>query len=219
MLGIHDRSIILSDEERRDNTRTFDSVGKRPECSAREFTETPLDAAAAEAALSAVDHMLAAHEPFPGVAVDGDWNVVRANGAALALVDGLPGHLVTPSINIYRVSLHPEGLAGRSRNRHEWAPMLVEQLRRSASLTARPSLVELLDEVLGYPGVGDLPVAATAPNVLIPFVVDAGDGTELSLFTTITTFGTPHDVTVGELAIELFFPADHETERTLRRTR
>ncbi len=183
---------------------------------APEFTETPLDAEAAEAALAAIDRMLAAHEPFPGVAVDGDWNVVRANGAALALVAGLPDHLVAPSINIYRVSLHPDGLAGRSRNRHEWAPILVEQLRRSAGLTARPALLELLDEVLGYPGVNELPVAPTSPNVLIPFVVDTGDGTELSLFTTITTFGTPHDVTVGELAIELFYPADEHTESALR---
>lgn len=210
------RELILTlgrhlDVPLREQNRMLLAAGFAPQ-----YTDTPLDDADAEHVRGAIDRLLAAHEPFPGVAVDGDWNVISANAGAFGLVAGLPDHLLTPTINIYRASLHPDGLAGRSPNIGEWGPDLLEQLRRTMVLTARPSLRDLYDEVLGYPNVQEFGPASAAAQVLLPFVVVTDAGEHLSLFTTITTFGTPHDITVGELAIELFFPADRATEEWFR---
>lgn len=210
------RELILTlgrhlDMPLREQNRMLLAAGFAPQ-----FTDTSLSDPNAEHIKSAVDRLLDTHQPFPGVAVDGDWNVVAANDAALGLVAGLPDHLLTPTINIYRVSLHPDGLAGRSPNVSEWGPDLIEQLRRTMTLSGRQSLKELYDEVRSYPNVVGFEQASRQATVMLPFVVRTDDDTELSLFTTITTFGTPHDVTVGELAIELFFPADEPTEISLR---
>jgi hypothetical protein len=152
--------------------------------------------------------------------VDRLWNVVLANSAATLLTAGIPDELLVLPLNVYRVSLHPHGLAARTSNFAEWAPPLLRQLRRSVVLTGDPALEALLIEVEGYPTVATLLDGIDAiewddPPLLIPMRVAVGD-TELSLFTTITTFGTPRDVTLDELALELFFPADADTERVLR---
>ena len=180
--------------------------------------ERSLDAPEAAAALAAVERMLAAHDPCPGVAVDRRWDVVRANEAAVALVDLVGPAALAGGLNVYRLSLHPDGLVARSPNPEEWVPPLVAQLRRSVRANADEELAGLLDEVTRYAATeafaGDLD-PPSEPAVVMPFrlITDAG---ELSLFTTLPTFGTATDITFAELAIELFFPADEATDRLLR---
>jgi hypothetical protein len=121
---------------------------------------------------------------------------------------------------VYRLSLHPDGLAPRTLNFAEWAGYLLNQLRRTIALTGDPALQAMDEEVRGYPGVAAAARARGAPadntSLLIPFVLDVGGGQRLSMFTTLTTFGTPLDVTLAELAVELFYPADAESARMLR---
>ncbi len=125
---------------------------------------------------------------------------------------------------MYRVCLHPDGLAAHTRNFPAWASYLLHQLRRSVVLTNDPTLVDLQNEVASYPNVIELSLelsraqrgaAWDEPPLLIPVVVEMA-GTVFSFFTTLTTFGTPRDITLDELAVELFFPADAETEASLR---
>ena len=163
--------------------------------------------------------MLDAHDPYPGVVIDRQWNVVLANRGAAALTAVLPTELTSPTVNVYRACLHPDGLAAITVNFGEWASTLIAQLRRSLLLTADPALDALLTEVCGYPNVAPL-LGATPPagddvGLLVPVTFALG-GQLLSLFTTLTSFGAPGDVTVDELAVELFYPADEATERALR---
>jgi hypothetical protein len=123
-------------------------------------------------------------------------------------------------MNVYRLCLHPDGLARRTSNFTDWATYLLEQLRRSIVVTGDPTLVALLDEVSNYPNVVQIAPLMDAdgrdePPILVPFQLSTPLG-QLSLFTTLTTFGTPLDVTIDELAIELFFPADDASDRMLR---
>jgi hypothetical protein len=186
------------------------------------FHETPLDAPDMERMTRSLQRMLDAHHPYPGVVLDRQWNVVLTNMAAAVLASGLPPELTGPPLNIFRVSLHPDGLARRTLNFDEWGSYLVTQLRRQVALTGDPHLTALLEEVSAYPNVRELTsrrgwMAWPETSLLIPFRVDF-DGVEMSMFTTLTTFGTPRDITLDELAVELFFPADDATEAILRST-
>jgi len=184
------------------------------------YQSRPLEDAALSPARDAVQRLLDAHDPYPGVVIDRCWNIVGANAAASALTAGLPEHLLGPPANVYRLSLHPDGLARRTLNFAEWAGYLLNQLRRTIALTGDPVLQAMDEEVRGYPGVPAAAKARGAPadnaSLLIPFVLDVGGGQRLSMFTTLTTFGTPLDVTLAELAVELFYPADAESARMLR---
>jgi transcriptional regulator with XRE-family HTH domain len=168
---------------------------------------------------ASLQRMLDAHDPYPGVVIDRQWNVVLTNRATVALTRGLPPELVAPPLNVYRICLHPDGLAAQTLNFDEWAAYLLRQLRRSIVLTADAQLEAILAEVTAYPNVAALAVTRAAawdePPLLIPFRLAMGDA-ELSLFTMLTTFGTPQDVTLDELAVELFFPADDGTDAMLR---
>ena len=183
------------------------------------YGERPLDDPEAAPAVAAVERLLDAHDPYPGVAVDRRWAIVRANEAAFELTGLVGAAALEPGLNVYRLSLHPDGLVARSPNAEEWVPPLMNQLRRSVLATGDPALSDLLAEVAGYPTVAALEADGVtdgeSPAVLIPFriVTDRGP---LSLFTTITTFGTATDVTFAELSVELFFPADEATDRLLR---
>lgn len=184
------------------------------------YQSRSLEDAALSPARAAVQRLLDAHDPYPGVVIDRCWNIVGANAAASALTAGLPEHLLGPPANVYRLSLHPDGLAGRTLNFAEWAGYLLNQLRRTIALTGDPGLQALDDEVREYPGVASAARAWRSPAdnaaLLVPVVLDAGGGQRLSMFTTLTTFGTPLDVTLAELAVELFYPADTESARLLR---
>ncbi|HUP17667.1 MAG TPA: helix-turn-helix transcriptional regulator [Acidimicrobiia bacterium] len=182
------------------------------------YSQLALDDNAMAPVREAVQRMLDAHHPYPGVAVDRLWNVVLANQAARALTELLLEDLLGPPVNVYRACLHPDGLASHTLNFEEWAGHLLRQLDRSIVLTGDATLEALRAEVGRYPNVAALGASREAreetPPLLVPFRLEMG-GVELSLFTTLTSFGTPLDVTLDELAIELFFPADQSTAELL----
>ncbi len=183
------------------------------------YPSRPLDDPALAPARAAVQRLLDAHHPYPGVAIDRCWNIVAANAAAAALTAGLPGELLGPPPNVYRLCLHPKGLAARTLNFGEWSGYLLHQLRRTLALTDDPAVRALDAEVRQYMGIADAVTRRTPPDsvpLLVPWVLDAGEGRRLSLFTTLTTFGTPRDVTLDELAVELFYPADEASADLLR---
>jgi hypothetical protein len=164
--------------------------------------------------------MLDAHDPFPGVVVDRRWDVVLTNAAAASLTAGVPRAVLSPTVNVFRLCLHPDGLAGRTLNLHDWASYLLRQLHRAVELTGDPEMVALEEEIRSYPAAAGVEgrherSEDDEPPLLVPLRLLAGD-VEMSLFTTLTTFGTPRDVTLDELAVELFFPADDRTEALLR---
>jgi transcriptional regulator with XRE-family HTH domain len=191
------------------------AAGFAPRYSSRDLS----DPAMAQVRAS-LQRMLDAHDPCPGVVIDRTWNILLANAAAGALTADVSASVLSPAPNVFRICLHPDGLAARTVNFDEWAGYLVRQLRRTVLLTADTALAAVEAEVLDYPNVARVVrrVERTAPDeqpILVPFVLAAGDVT-LSFFTTLTTFGTPLDVTLDELAVELFFPADEFTDRALR---
>jgi len=181
------------------------------------YSETSLDAAAMQRVRAALQRMLDTHHPYPGVVIDRCWNIMLANVAAGALLHGLPPALLGPPTNVFRVCLHPEGLASRTRNLPEWSAYLLGQLHRATLLTGDPALARLSEEVGRYPNLhlGAPRRDGEEPTLLVPIRLDVG-GAELAMFTTLTTFGTPQDITLAELAVELFFPADAASEALLR---
>jgi hypothetical protein len=148
------------------------------------------------------------------VVVDRFWNLIDANQAAGFFMEGAPPELLEPPLNVLTLSLHPDGMARNILNLGEWRAHMIERVRRHVALTADASLAQLYRELRDYPG----PEATTVPSgheVVIPLRMRVG-GTVLSFFSTIATFGTPVDITVAELAIESFYPADARTSDFLR---
>jgi transcriptional regulator with XRE-family HTH domain len=182
------------------------------------FSERSLDDPVLEAARRAVDLVLKGHEPYPALAIDRHWTLLAANAAVAPLLTGAAPALLKPPVNVLRLSLHPDGLAPRIANLFEWRAHLVERLRRQVEASADPVLVDLLGELRGYPvpqarGAGS-PVGAYG-GVVVPFRLATQAGV-LSFFSTTTVFGTPVDITLSELALEAFFPADAETAQMLQ---
>jgi transcriptional regulator with XRE-family HTH domain len=168
----------------------------------------------------AIDLVLKGHEPYPALAVDRHWTLVAHNAAVPPLIASADASLLQPPVNVLRLSLHPKGLAPRIANLPEWRAHLLARLRQQIDVTADGELIKLLDELSGYPAPGGGKVPRSTVNedyagVVVPvqFVTDAGI---LSFFSTTTIFGTPVDVTLSELAIESFFPADAATAERLR---
>ena len=163
----------------------------------------------------AIDRVLRGHEPYPAVVVDRHWGLVAANRAVPLLIGGAADHLLEPPVNVLRLSLHPAGMAPRIANLGEWRAHLLDRLGRQAVVSGDPALFALHEELAGYPGgegghVPDLEAGAIA----VPLRLRTDDG-ELAFISTATTFGTATDVTVSELAIESFFPADDATAGAL----
>ena len=182
------------------------------------YRQRPLDDDAMEPVRAALDKILVGHEPFPAVIVDRRWDLVAANQAALAiLTDGVAPALLAPPANALRVTLHPDGLAPRITNLAEWSAHLLSRLRREATSTADAELLALHDELAGYPGVSDGRDEATDPASLLftTLHLRTTKGVDLSFFSTVATFGTARDVTLAELSIESFFPADAATSAAL----
>jgi transcriptional regulator with XRE-family HTH domain len=180
------------------------------------FPERALDDPAMAAARRAVDVILTAHEPYPALVVDQRWNLVAANRAIAPLLEGVAPELLETPMNVLRVALHPKGLAPRTANLAEWRAHLLERLRRLVELTAEPALIELLAELKSYPAP---PASDRRPEdyggVAVPFPLVAGDRV-LSFIGTTTVFGTAVDITLAELTLETFFPADAATAEALR---
>ena len=176
------------------------------------FGERSLDDASLEQARGAVDHFLAAHEPFPALVVDRHWSM-------LATTDGVAAHLLEPPANVFRIALHPEGMAPRILNIREWSGVVMQRLRRHAAVSGDPEIQALYEELGRYPSIELSPPAGDGTQldpVLLHRFVLAGDGEELSLFSTVTTFGTASDITLAELSIEAFYPADSATRAALQ---
>ncbi|MEV5506940.1 helix-turn-helix transcriptional regulator [Streptomyces orinoci] len=182
------------------------------------YRETSLDEEEMASIRSALDTMLTSHEPYPAVVVDRCWNVLTANRAMSVFLDGIPSHLLEPRPNVYRMVLHPEGLISRLANRSEVRALFLDRLRREVNTTGAPAAAALYEEVSAYPVLpdepGGAPVGRPGP-IQFPLRFRTPLG-ELSMFSTMATFGTPADVTLSELAIELFYPLDEFTEQALR---
>lgn len=175
-----------------------------------------LDDPSLKAARAAIDLLLKGHEPYPAIAVDRHWNMVASNAAItpfLSLV--AEASLLEPPINVLRLSLHPGGLAPFIANLGDWKKHLLERLAHQIQVTADPSLVDLEKELRAYPADEETPGGhADYGDVFVPFELMLPQG-KLSFFSTITVFGTPVDVTLSEIAIESFFPANDATRIAL----
>jgi len=179
------------------------------------FTESSLGSPQLAAVSEAVRQVLAGHEPYPAAVVDRWWNLVDGSAGLALLTEGLPAALLEPPVNVLRASLHPDGLAPRILNLGQWRGHLLARLRQQVEVTGDPRLADLLSELQEYPG-EDGAGAEPAASLVVPLRIRHGDG-ELAFVSTVTTFGTPLDVTVAELVIESFFPADEATAKALRR--
>lgn len=188
------------------------------------FPERSLGDPSLEPARKAVELVLEGYHPFPALAVDRHWNLVRANRKVTVMLEGVAPHLLEPPCNVLRLSLHPDGLAPRIANLSQWRQHILHRLRHQIDSSADADLIALHDELAAYPapetgtdGDGD---GDGFPEDLIDYVVPlrirGGDGRILSLFSTVTMFGTPIDVTLSEIAIEAFLPADAATAGILR---
>jgi transcriptional regulator with XRE-family HTH domain len=183
------------------------------------YPQMPLDAPDLAAMRSALARVLDAHDPYPGVALDRHWNIVLANAAAQRMVSVLPPALAQAQpLNIIRIGLHPDGMAAHTANFDEWGGYMFRELQRLAEASLDPVLHSLLDEVQSWPNVAALRTRSshTAADELIVQCVLRHGTQRLSMFTTLATFGSPRDVTLSELTVELFYPADAATEAALR---
>lgn len=177
------------------------------------FRERPLADPDLASFKAAIDIVLTAQKPYPAFALDRHWNVVASNSALPRLYEGCAEHLLATPLNVLRLSLHPEGLAPRVENLAEWRAHLLNRLRRQIDATADHALVDLETEIVAYPGPREGRIAGD--GIAVPLRVRVGSEV-LSFFSTTMVFGTPRDVTLSELAIESFFPADDATIAAVR---
>nr|WP_042194656.1 helix-turn-helix transcriptional regulator [Kibdelosporangium sp. MJ126-NF4]CEL21460.1 helix-turn-helix domain protein [Kibdelosporangium sp. MJ126-NF4]CTQ95973.1 helix-turn-helix domain protein [Kibdelosporangium sp. MJ126-NF4] len=191
----------------RDRNRLLLAAGYAPV-----YGETSLDAPEMMAVRTAVRRIMAGHEPYPACVVDRRWNLVDSNAATTLFTAEVAPELLKPPINTMRLSLHPKGMAPRIRNLGEWRAHLLARLRREIAVTADEGLRELYQEAMSYPC--DEPEVHPDNHVVVPLRIAYQD-TELAFLSMIAMFGTPADITVDELAIESFFPADDETAEVL----
>ncbi|MFB9251161.1 helix-turn-helix domain-containing protein [Sphaerisporangium melleum] len=181
------------------------------------FTEQALDAPGMRAVHRAIRQILTGHDPYPAAVVDGRWNLVDGNTGLGLLTRLVSPRLLAAPVNVLRASLHPEGLAPHIVNFGEWRAHLLGRLRRQIAVTADPHLEALDQELRAYPCDQPEPeVESPGPGeIMVPLRL-RHEGGELAFFSVIATFGTPLDVTVAELAIESFYPADEATSEALR---
>jgi transcriptional regulator with XRE-family HTH domain len=186
------------------------------------FRERKISDPALTAQRQAVDLVLKGHEPYPALAIDRHWTMISANAVVPLLLAGIDAALLAPPVNVLRLSLHPGGLAPRIANLAQWRGHLLERLRRQVEVSADARLGELLSELKALPApsqpVPRRPVAEAAQaadSVVVPLQL-ATDAGVLSFFSTTTVFGTPVDITLSELAVEAFYPADTATADALR---
>ncbi|GAA0339139.1 helix-turn-helix transcriptional regulator [Actinoallomurus spadix] len=181
------------------------------------YSQRSIDAPEMGPARQALNRVLDGHEPYPALVVDRFWNLVMANNAAMLFLEGVPDELVRPPVNVHRLALHPDGLASRVVNLPEVRAHLVARMARQVALTGDPELAALHEETRAYgPDVDEEAAHQAAHDIALPTILRYG-GEVLSFFSTVTTFGAAADVTLAELAVEAFFPADDETAAVLRR--
>ncbi|MBT2478007.1 helix-turn-helix domain-containing protein [Streptomyces sp. ISL-94] len=180
------------------------------------YAESPRDGAALEPAMTALRTILTGHLPYPAVVAGARGELVLANEAFGVLTEGAAAHLLAPPVNVLRLALHPEGMAPRVLNLAAWGRHIVENLRGRAQAHPDPELDGLIAELRSY-----LPAEAPpGPDHLgfaVPLRLRGAGGSELRLLTTLTSFATAVDVTLAELHLEAFLPADAATGDLLRR--
>lgn len=180
------------------------------------FAERPLADAALDSARQLIDRLLEGFEPYPALTIDRHWHLVSSNHATLRLLDGVAPSLLEPPVNVLRLSLHPQGLAPRIRNLPEWRAHLLHRLQQQIDASHDPQLVALLTELLALPSpASTAPPKSSAPAIAVAMQLEVGDRV-LSLLSTTTVFGSPVDITLAELALEAFVPADSETAQALQ---
>jgi transcriptional regulator with XRE-family HTH domain len=181
------------------------------------FPERPLEDPALQAAKRVVEMVLKGHEPYPALAIDRHWTLVAANGALAPLMAGIAPTLTEPPVNVLRVALHPDGLAPRIANLVECRSHLLGRLRRQIEITGDPVLQNLLQEIDAYPAPRETQKTPEHDysGVAVPMRISTEAG-ELSFISTTTVFGSPVDITLSELAVEAFFPADTATAERMR---
>jgi transcriptional regulator with XRE-family HTH domain len=182
------------------------------------FSRTPLEDPALEAVREGIERLIQGYEPYPALVFDASYDVVAANRGIMMLLDGIPESLLRPPLNTMRLTLHPRGLAPRIRNLRQWRGHLLDQMRRQIALSRSASLRDLYEEVAAYPmpepegdGRED---SEPVPYFALPMRIEH-EGRTLSFISSTSTFNTPMDVTVAELAIETFLPADPATVKYL----
>jgi transcriptional regulator with XRE-family HTH domain len=182
------------------------------------YSEKSFDDVSFGAARQAIELILKGHEPFPALAVDRHWNMVAANQTVPLMLDGVAAELLAPPVNVLRLSLHPQGLAPKIVNLHEWREHLISRLKKQVDDTADFALEELLKELSAYKIAGGRgeKTLKTEGGIVIPLKIETRFG-KLSFISTTTVFGTPVDVTVSEIALETFFPADDATREIFSR--
>ncbi|GEK03992.1 helix-turn-helix transcriptional regulator [Streptomyces sp. ATE26] len=181
------------------------------------YPETPLDDPALDALRDGMERLIQGYEPYPALVVDAGYTVVASNRGIAMLLEGVAEELMTPAPNAMRLTLHPGGLAPRIRNLREWRGHLLAQMERQIALDRSDQLRALYEEVAGYPVTEDAPGEEPAGPVAyfaLPLRIEHA-GRILSFVSSISTFNTPMDVTVAELAIETFLPADPATAKYL----
>ncbi|MFD9940611.1 helix-turn-helix domain-containing protein [Nonomuraea sp. NPDC059023] len=177
------------------------------------FPESSLDDPALEPVREALERVLEGHLPYPAVVVRPYGELLAANAAFEVLAEGAAPELLEPPVNLFRLALHPRGMGARVANLADWGRHVVENLRAQLLRSPDPRLDVYIGELESY-----LPVAAPGPEHLgfaVPLRLRSRDG-ELRLLTTITSFATAMDVTVAELHLEAFLPADAATATALR---
>lgn len=185
------------------------------------YRQRPLDAPELKPARAAIDLILKRHKPHPALAVDRHWTLVSANASATMLLSGIAEKLLAEPVNVLRISLHPDGLAPRILNFREWRTHVLGRLAHEIDVSADPALVSLLEELKSYPApAGAKPFRrgeqTTSYGIAVPLELTSEAG-RLSFLSTTTVFGTAVDVTLAELTIESFFPADAETAEVMAR--
>ena len=182
------------------------------------YPERPLDAPEMSVARRAVDAVLDAHAPFPALAVDRHWTLVASNAAVAPLLAGVSPALLRGPVNVLRMSLHPDGLAPRIENLAEWRAHLLARLQQQVERSGDAQLVALHAELAAYPTRAGNAHAHEFGGIAVPLRLRVdGLAEPLSLISTTTVFGTPVDVTLSELALECFYPADERTREALQR--
>ncbi|MFE3755784.1 helix-turn-helix domain-containing protein [Nocardia tengchongensis] len=179
------------------------------------YAEPELDTPAMRPVRDALRQILTGLEPHPALAIDAAWTMVDANAGIALFLDGVDPALLRPPVNALRLTLHPDGLADRILNLAQWRGHLFERLQRQIDVTGSPDLAALLSELRAYPGGEDAPGLPEPDQAVVPLRLRL-DGHDLAFLSVTTVFGTPMNVTVAELAIEAFLPADTATATLLR---
>lgn len=215
------RDVLLKVAERlhiplRERNALLLAAGHAPEFPERDLSDPEL-----APVQEALDRILAAHEPFPALVIDREWNLIAANSAVEAMARWVDPELLEPPVNVIRVGFHPRGLTPWIVNLGEVRAYFLERLERQAALTADEGLIPLRDLVAAVPAPEHpqlSPTEQAAREILTPLRLRPPDSEELTFIGTVATFGFAGEVTTSELSIELMFPADRTTRELLEGT-